>query len=646
MIGFAVIAAAIFITGWALASVLWRRLDGDQAWDETTPCERAFAGAMLGLALWLAVNWILALSHTFTRPSLIGAAAGFILAAAVAVLRMGIRRPRLDVFLLVVLVPVALWLAFILWRGTVLPPDSHDVLAYHLPKAVFMVRAQGWTEVVTGDPRMVLPVNYELLLADLLLLAGNDHLTEWIGTISYVLFLIGTAAVVERWWGRGRHTAAAVLLAAAVPVLLLHSGADKNDLLVGDFAVGALLFGARWYARGGRMPWLLLIVTLAIGAGTKPHQAAILAGLAPFLLIRIVRLLRDRNLTVGDIALTCAVAAAAFLLGGGWQYAFNVLHQQGAPLPMQLGSHRFGQAMPIEYGDWSNLLEFPLMLLIAPFSYPAGVWVPWRRDFWFWPRYEIYFSNFGALMTVAVCALPLCVYRYRKNADAPTRTERMVFCTAATIALAILLPVRFRPLGLFAGFTRYVVFVIPAIVGWTIAPRVRELTKPMAVAAMIALAAYFSLTAFDVAVHDNFSPFKYAVDMARHPDKRLIWFNSLRAGIAVDRLAGPNDTIAVDSAFDTWLYPAMGKDRTRRLEFIAPGPGPVVIPDDARWVIVDRSWHAVWGNPHLTDMGKFWRWSNRGKPLPEDVRVLNALLHDPRFVLVYYHWSNQAVFRR
>lgn len=652
MIVFAVIAAAIFITGRALTAVLWRRLDGDRAWDETTPCERAFAGAILGLALWLAVDWLLALTHTLTRTWLIGAAGVFVVTAAIVVVRTPIRRPRLDALSIAVLVPVALWLVFILWRGSVVPTDNHDALSYHLPKAVFMSQAHGWTQVVTGDARMVtLPINYEMLLADVLLLAGNDHLTEWIGTISYVVFLLGVGAVAERWWGRGRHTIAAVLLAAAAPVLLLHSGTDKNDLLLGVFAVGALLFGARWYARGGRMPWLLLIVTLAVGAGTKPNEAAILIGLAPFLLLRIVRLLRERKLTALDVALTVAVAAAAFILGGGMQYVFNVLHQQGAPLPLQVGSRKFGQTKPTEYGDWLNLLEFPLLLLIVPFSRHPEVWVPWRHDSWFWPRYEIYFSTFGVLMSLAVGALPLCVYRYRKDADAPTRAERMVFCAAAAIAFAVIVPVRFRPLGFFGTFTRYVVFVIPAIVGWTIAPRMRELwnraeAKPAAVAAMIAFAAFFSLTAFDVARNDAFSPFKYAVDMARHPDQRRIFFNTDRAGLIVDRLAGPYDTIAVDASFDTWLYPAMGRDRTRRLEFIGPGPGPVVIPDDAQWVIVDRSWNAVWGNPHLTDLGKFWRWVTKGKPLPEDVRVLNALRRDPRFVEIYYHRSNQAVFRR
>ena len=652
MIGFAVIAAAIFITGWGLTAVLWRRLDGDRAWDETTPCERAFAGAILGLALWLAVDWVLALTHTLTRMGLIGAAAGFIVTAAIAVVRTRIRRPRLDALSIAVLVPVALWLAFILWRGSVLPTNNHDALSYHLPKAVFLADAHGWTQVVTGDPRMTtLPINYELLLADVLLLAGNDHLTEWIGTICYVVFLLGVGAVAERWWGRGRHIVAAVLLAAAAPVLLLHSGADKNDLLLGVFAVGALLFGARWYARGGRMPSLFLIVTLALGAGTKPNQAVILIGLAPFLLLRVVRLLRERKLTALDVALTGAVAAAAFILGGGMQYVFNFFHQQGAPLPVQFGSHKFGQTAPTEYGDWSNLLEFPLLLLLVPFCRSIEVWVPWRHDFWFWPHYEIYFSHFGPLMTIAACALPFCVYRYRKDADASTRAERMVFCAAAAIAFAVFVPVKFRPFGFFASFTRYIVFVIPAIAGWTIAPRMRELrngaeTKPAAVTAMIALSVFFSLTAFDVAVHDSFSPLKYAIDMARHPDKRQVWFNTDRAGLILDRMAGPYDTVAVDASFDTWLYPIMGKDRTRRIEFIAPGPGPVVIPDDAQWVLIDRSWNTVWGNPHLTDGGKFWRWSVRGKPLPEEVRVLNALRRDPRFVLVYEYRTNQAVFRR
>src|SRR5207248_4515629 len=130
------------------------------------------------------------------------------------------------------------------------------------------------------------PANYELLLSDVLMLTGTDHITEWISTFFYIGFLLATGAAVQRWFGRGLHVVAAVMVTAATPVLLLHSGADKNDLMTCFFAIAALMWGARWCVHGGRMPWLLTIASLVLAGGTKPHAAAVLAGLAPFMIVR------------------------------------------------------------------------------------------------------------------------------------------------------------------------------------------------------------------------------------------------------------------------------------------------------------------------------------------------------------------------
>jgi hypothetical protein len=86
---------------------------------------------------------------------------------------------------------------------------------------------------------------------------------------------------------------------------------------------------------------------------------------------------------------------------------------------------------------------------------------------------------------------------------------------------------------------------------------------------------------------------------------------------------------------------------TRTILFLPPAAQRSHIPPEADWVIVDRSWNAIWGHPGLTDMGKFWTYFNRGKPAPEDVRLLELLRRDPAFELVYHApRTNQAVFRR
>jgi hypothetical protein len=651
VIGFLLTTASIFACGLAVSDRLWRRDDGRAvvstavvapsrrrrrdaaatAGEDTgaTPAERVVSGAVVGLAIWLAANWILAVTHLFTRPALIGVVIAMAIVAIV--LRSSffvLRRPSL------LLIPLALWTLFALWKGSVLPPQSHDALAYHLPKAAMIAQAHGFEHFAAPDPRITsLPANYELLLADVLVMSGSDALTEWIGTLTFLLFLCATAAMAERWWREKAHRAATALAVAGAPLLLLHSSADKNDILVCFLGVAAIMWGARWVARGGRTPMLLVIVSLAIAGGTKPNAAAILAALAPFLL------LRWRAVRLRDVALTAAVAVLAFLLLGGVAY-IDAAAAHGATSAQAGGGPR------LTWGDFSNLWQAPALMLTVPFEpKPNAVWVPWRGEYWYWPHYEIFFSHYGALITILAVLAPFCALR--KNE--PNR-ERTIATLATLLAAALILPLRMRPLGMFASMGRYLAFVLPVIACWSVPPMIeilRARSKLLANTFAGAIAAFFVVSAIDVAVGDRFAPLRFVEWAAAHRGTRHVWFMPNRAASVADRFAGPRDTIAIDGSFDTWSYPAFGAGLTRRVIFLPANVTPNDIPLEARWVVIDRSWSRIWENPNLTDMGKFWSFVGRGKPAPEDVRLLLALERDPRFAQVFYDpRANQAVFKR
>ena len=529
-----------------------------------------------------------------------------------------------------------------------MPPLSHDALSYHLPKAVMVMRANGYETFHAADQRIAsLPANYELLLADVLILSDTDGVTEWLSTIAYLAMLILTGAFAERWWrARWPVIAPALIAVAATPLFLLQSGADKNDLMTAFFCGTTLLWAARWCARGGRMPLMLAIVSAALAIGTKPNGATVVLCLAPFIVIRFVR----SSPRVRDVAFTLIGAVLAFLLLGGASYIFATA-SHASPIGVQLGQRSVDQTESVTYGDWQNLWQVPYMALTAPFSTnDFAVWVPWRRASWYWPRYEIYFSNAGPLFTVLVLLLPMAILKLRRRGDA---IERNVSSAAAAFASIIVLPAAMRPLGFFAGaFIRYCAFVIPLVVCWTIVPAylylaAAERRQRLATIMTAGLALFFTLEAIDNAVNDNFAPLDYVFWMRAHPTSRKIYFGAPRAASIVDGLAGPNDTIAVDGAFGTWVYPAYGSRLSRNVVYLDRQSTPDSIPRNARWVIVDRLWNVAWSNPKFTDMGKFWQYIGRGTPSADDVRLLNLLRHDKRFVLVYYQpEGNQAVFWR
>jgi hypothetical protein len=651
MLGFAAVVLAILCAGFAALELLRRQRGIAAELAETEPLELVTAAALLGCSCWLAVNWALALAHHLDRGTLLGAAALF---AAIAVVTIVRGLPRLQAYQvsretaiqLAIASPVFFWVAFILWRGGVLPPLTHDALGYHLPKAVMIARAHGFDYFVAPDTRIShLPANYELLLSDVLLLSGSDRLTEWIGTTFFVLFLIACGAVAQRWWRASGQAIPTIVAIATAPVVILHSGADKNDLMAGFFAVCALLWGARWAAGGGWLSMALLATALTTGAGTKPQQGAILVGLAPFLVARLVRDLRRDRTAVLRYLVLAIVAVLWFGLTGGAAYVYNAAHES-SPLEVQIGAADGSAPTGVfQWGDWSNLWQFPYLLLTVPFSkLPSAVWVPWRGEYWFWPHYEIYFSHFGVLMSLLMLALPFAAYWFGRE-ESGRRHERLVYSLAALLAFGLTLPVQFRPIGFFGSFPRYLLFVLPLIAGWTVAPVFRFLlSRGASRVALLMLSGIFAFWAVRLAQRDAFAPLEFVRWAAMNPGTRAVYFSPNRAASVADRLAGPHAKIAIDGSFDTWIHPAYGAELSRPVVFIA---GAAAIPPDAEWVIVDRSWAAIWGHPLLTDMGTYWKYRSRGRPTPADLAVFQGLQADPRFALVYRDERlNQAVFWR
>lgn len=650
MVGFAVIVAAIVVAGtWALG-VLWRRFDADR---EISTLELIAGGALTGSGAWIAANWVLALTHSLTRPAVMILSLSFIAAATVVVIRLRHRLANRHVsrdaaVSLAFLVPLVLWIVFVLWRGTVTPPLSHDALAYHLPKAVLMMRAQGYERFVAPDVRIGgLPANYELLVADVMILSGNDKLTEWIGTTAFVLLLVVVAAITRRWGCGVAGTVATVIATASAPVVLLHSGADKNDLLTTFFALGAILFGSRWCVSGGRTPAALAIAAAVLGVGTKPNAAAVAAGLLPFALWRLWILLRARRLQLGGAIMTLAFIPFAVVLGGGWSYISSWL---GSRLQGASGAAAAVPALATAaYGDWFNLWQFPYLLLTIPFAASEhGVWVPWAGEYWFWPHYEIFWSHYGFLFTIAVLLLPFAILRLNVLSG-DRATERRIAMLAAVIAVAIMLPTVARPIGFYGSYPRYVLVLLPLIFARTFGALADALWRNRAAtshALLAFLALAFCWYAALCAEKDRFAPLEYVIWASRHPGTRSIPFMGGRAASVVDRRAGPHDEIAIEGTFETWSYPAYGAGLTRTVTFLPPNPTPADVPTTADWVIIDRSWNTIWAMD-MKDMGEGWTKLGRGRPGPGELQFFEAMLSDPRFRLVYrLDRHNQAVFKR
>ncbi len=659
----AAFALFVAVAGAGFSEACWRRLEGAPP----PALERLLSAGLLASGAAVAISWALALPHLLTSRLLLacgGAAAllGLLVWRGSAE-RPGAGRPGAGsgfavpgsfgrAVVAAALLPPAAWLLFIAWRGWLLPPLTEDALIYHLPKALFLARAGGFEVFTATDIRISsFPANYELLLADVLLLSGSDRVTEWLATGAWIGFSLAGAAFAERWWGPGLHTLAAGLVAAGTRIALLQSGAHKHDIVAAFFCSCALLWTARWGAGGGRMPAGLAITALALAAGTKVPTGPLVLACALVAASSAVRRFRaGERPAKRDVAMVTALGVGAFLFLGGVAYLENAV-RFGSPF----GPNPAGVA-PVLAGragrEPGGLLVFPLLLFSAPFSGGDSVTLPGTTRVWWWPQDDLNLSHFGLLVSFLALALPFCALRYRKatGGDAKPR-ERHLAAVAAGLAFCAPALVKMPLPGSYAFCARYVVWVVPVIAAMTIAPVVRELCRasPREVRLggilVLGIALFFAREAVRCAVHDSFAPFTYVREIARHPESRRPFRTPRRAAIVADELAGPDDVIAMDSGHDSWIYPAFGASLSRTVLFL--GSGPVEIPPEARFVAVDRYANILWGHPALRRMSDADAYLAAGSPSEEDLRVFRALEADPRFELLFHDSDrNQAVFRR
>ncbi len=645
------IGGAVFAL--AMWCILRRHADAPDGDDMPTRIlEGACATAILAFATWVATSWALALPH-WLSPSTLSVAALVELAAGVFILvRARAPRPkgtgRFDALTaavaLIALSPVVLWIGFVAWRGTVLPVYNHDALAYHMPKAVLLIEGHGFHVPDVPESRIATwPWSYELLLADTMLLTGGDHATAALSTLSYALFVLFAARIASSWWGWGAHVPVAASIVAATPIAILHSGLHKNDLLMALFVLAALVWSARWLARGCRASAVLAVVALLLAVGTKVSGFFAAVVVVPILILGLRKSHLSRR--VLWIAALCALPLAIAL--GCWPYFDNLLriHRLASPPQMTGGSG---------YGDWSNIVTYTVLAFLRPFEGEGFVWNPFRQENWWWLSNDVWMSHFGTVMSVLTVALVPCVLLFRAWGTSIVRCERAVASIGALAVYAVTLPTQMRPIGFFATFGRYVLFVVPIVVGWTVSPllvaaarRAARMRAPLFLGAAAASAAWAVSAALTFGVHDAYAPIEWVAHELNHPDDRFPFVRRNRAASVFDAVADSQQTCAIDVGYDTWIYPAYGAEWTRKVEFLGPAPGDIVIPADAGWVIVDRSWNVFFGNPGFTDMGQATRFLGQGAPTREDLKVYEQLRRDPRFDLVYDDRSqNQALFRR
>ena len=611
---------------------------------EEDPLEQASLAFLLAFAALVAANWALAACGFLTWKALVACTVGFAMGGMGLLYRNrpapGTLRSNLSVppGAVAVLAAPALAGIYVIVRGSVMAVEEFDALSYHLPKAVEIMRAQTIPFIPSGDFRIpYFPWNYEVLLADGLILAHGDQQSFWIGLLPTLGLLACAGAIFRRSWPRltGLETLLGVLFVASTPVLILHSGALKNDALFSFFLLCTLHWTVRWSQEGGRKALFLALVSLALAFGTK-STALFLLPVMGFALWHYRSKWPFRGTARAWFTGLGFAGLAVVLSGSAWPL-LNVVWS-GHPLgetAMVGGISGFQSNAVPNYLGFSNLWKFPILAVLRPFSSSdAGVWVFWKHEYWYWPAYNGIYGHFGWLCSALLLLVPFGILKHRGSAGDGSG-YRAAFIWASLGFVVLSLPQGYRVDGMFATFPRYLLCV-PVLVGmWSLLPcllwiRGKGRGIP-ATAAGLALTLYFAGQAFLYLVNDSSKPLRAVVNGLGGTEKRP----ELGVESIVDQVAGPEDSIAYDSGYGGFVYHLYGIGLTRPLIYLPRHPGPIAIPPGVKWVVIDRTWNVGWSHAGATTTAEFMLPALGRGESPEDLALVNQMRRNRDFVEVF-----------
>lgn len=308
-----------------------------QPWvlDEDLSAGKAGLVMLLWFGILVGTNWGLAVPRLITAGALWACSACYALVGGGILYFRHRRNPRqrrpmeLSPMVFLILLVFGVCAIYVAVRGTLVTVQEFDSLTYHFPKAVEIMRARSIPAITSGDFRVTyFPWNYELLLADSLLLCPGDGLSFLLSILPTFGFCAYAFAILQRAWpGASRVDALlGVVFVGATPTLILQAGAYKNDVLFSFFLLATLYWGTCWCQSGKTRELVLAILGFALGFGTK----ATALFLVPVVALAVWKYRARFSIrSVGGpsswLLAASALAALGYLAGVCWPI-FNKIH--------------------------------------------------------------------------------------------------------------------------------------------------------------------------------------------------------------------------------------------------------------------------------------------------------------------------------
>ncbi len=266
---------------------------------------------------------------------------------------------RFERFLLAV---CGLLLGFTFLAAAFAPPNTPDVLSYHLPRQLHWLQQGSDAHFLTADDRaLMMPPLAEMIQAHALLLAGGDWWANAPQWMTYVLGMIVVSLLARDFGANRRSQCLAAVIFGTLPMAYHEASSAKNDLMV-----------AVWL---GIFAWVVLRLVHTNGTGIKSW---FVSGAALGLALATKSTAFIYGFPLGLVALFVArrnmrgalvFAAAVLLLAGPHLWRNHMWY--GTPM----GIHRAedGGAQANETWSWRSLVSNLVRNTTLHLSTPSSV---------------------------------------------------------------------------------------------------------------------------------------------------------------------------------------------------------------------------------------------------------------------------------
>lgn len=163
---------------------------------------------------------------------------------------------------------LTLGLAPLLFLAIYNAPNNLDSMNYHLARITQWIQNQNVGHYATNHPQQLYHnVFAEYLLANVLLLTGNDYLVDCVQFSMMIAALIAGTLIARQFGLNYKNQLIAMMLMFSLPISLLESTTTQNDLTAGFYFLAFLFFGIKFIQNQEFIWWDALFMALALGLG-------------------------------------------------------------------------------------------------------------------------------------------------------------------------------------------------------------------------------------------------------------------------------------------------------------------------------------------------------------------------------------------